>query len=126
MSADNGIYILQSKDGYRVIEAQAIDNLNWWHICCNNPNIKDISTSMYVKEKCINCGKINPKMTWKENLNPKTLLDYFGGYKVFKTEKEALKEAVKINKEILDEGYWTEYGICFIPGWENKEFPKEV
>jgi len=30
MSADNGIYILKSKDGFRVIHAQSIDNLNWW------------------------------------------------------------------------------------------------
>jgi hypothetical protein len=30
MSADNGIYILNTKEGqYRVIHAQAIDNLNW-------------------------------------------------------------------------------------------------
>jgi hypothetical protein len=29
MSADNGIYILKTKDQYRVIHAQAIDNL-WW------------------------------------------------------------------------------------------------
>ena len=29
MSADNGIYILKTKDQYRVIHAQAIDNLSW-------------------------------------------------------------------------------------------------
>jgi len=29
MSADNGIYILECKDQYRVIHAQAIDNLYW-------------------------------------------------------------------------------------------------
>ena len=27
MSADNGVYILQSKDGFRVIHAQAIENI---------------------------------------------------------------------------------------------------
>jgi len=27
MSADNGIYILQTKDGYRVVHAQAIENI---------------------------------------------------------------------------------------------------
>ena len=33
MSADNGIYILKTKDGqYRVIHTQAIDNLWWSHI----------------------------------------------------------------------------------------------
>lgn len=29
MSADNGIYILECKDQYRVIHAQAIENLYW-------------------------------------------------------------------------------------------------
>ena len=29
MSADNGIYILKTKDQYRVIHAMAIDNLYW-------------------------------------------------------------------------------------------------
>jgi len=33
MSADNGVYILKTKEGqYRVITAQAIDNLNWSYI----------------------------------------------------------------------------------------------
>lgn len=30
MSADNGVYICRFKDGYRVIEASAIDNLNYF------------------------------------------------------------------------------------------------
>lgn len=29
MSADNGVYILQTKDGFRVIHAQAIDNISY-------------------------------------------------------------------------------------------------
>lgn len=29
MSADNGIYILHTKDGYRVTHAQAIENINY-------------------------------------------------------------------------------------------------
>jgi len=29
MSADNGIYILHTKDGYRVTHAQAIENIEW-------------------------------------------------------------------------------------------------
>jgi len=32
MSADNGIYILKTKDQYRVIHAQAIENLYYSHI----------------------------------------------------------------------------------------------
>ena len=30
MSADNGVYIAKFKDGYRVIEAGAIDNLDYY------------------------------------------------------------------------------------------------
>lgn len=30
MSADNGVYIAKFKDGYRVIEASAIDNLTYY------------------------------------------------------------------------------------------------
>jgi hypothetical protein len=36
MSADNGIYILECKDQYRVIHAMAIDNLWYSHINENN------------------------------------------------------------------------------------------
>ena len=36
MSADNGIYILVTKDQYRVIHAQAIDNLTFSHVNRNN------------------------------------------------------------------------------------------
>ena len=36
MSADNGIYILKTKDQYRVIHAMAIDNLWYSHINENN------------------------------------------------------------------------------------------
>lgn len=31
MSADNGIYILKTKDQYRVIHTQAIENIYWSH-----------------------------------------------------------------------------------------------
>lgn len=36
MSADNGIYILKTKDQYRVIHAQAIENLWWSYIDMDN------------------------------------------------------------------------------------------
>lgn len=126
MSADNGIYILKSKDGYRITEAGAIKNLYWHPIkCCNKQEtIETEDKEGFSIELCKNCGS---KIDWEERdyLNPKMLLDYFGDCKVFKTE-EALKEAKRINDEIIKEGYWTEYGISFIRGWENKEFPKEV
>ena len=102
MSADNGIYILQSKDGFRVIHAQCIENLWWWE-----------------KENT------NPKQWERRNeLNPKELINYFGNSKVFRTEKEVFKEAKKLYKEIEYNYYIVEYGICFVRGWEDKEFPK--
>ncbi len=39
MSADNGIYILKTKDQYRVIHAQAIENLYWSFITENEVHI---------------------------------------------------------------------------------------
>jgi len=86
MSADNGIYILESKDGFRVTHAQAIDNL-WW------PGNK---------------------------LNPVQLKKYFGECKVFKSLKEAYSKAKNIKYQV---GY-VEYGISFIEGWEDKDFPE--
>jgi hypothetical protein len=44
-----------------------------------------------------------------------TLKDYFGQSPLFKTEDEAYKYALEINK-----GGWTEYGICSLNGtYEN-------
>ena len=102
MSADNGIYILQSKDGFRVIHAQAIENLCWW-------NTEDKDTSKWEE---------------RSEINPKVLKDYFEKSKVFKTKEEALKEAFRLYDEIEREYYLIEYGISFIIGWEDKEFPK--
>lgn len=100
MSADDGIYILQSKDGYRIIHAQAIENLYWWNI--------DGKKEHYF------AGKLNPKI----------LLDYFGDCEVFKIKEEAYKEADRLyNRYVEDFGY-VEYGINFIYGWEDKEFPE--
>ncbi len=103
MSVDSGIYILKSKDGYRIIHAQAIENLNWW-----NTGNKDIK-----------------KWEYRDELNPKRLIDYFGDSKVFKTEEEVLKEAKRLLDEIEEDNYWVEYGISFIRGWEDKNFPKK-
>lgn len=104
MSSDNGIYILQTKDGYRVTHAQAIDNLYWWG-------------------KEMNEAELSEK---RNEINPKELIKYFGKCKLFKTEIDALKKATKLYKEILtDPNCIIEYGISFIHGWEKKEFPKE-
>ena len=98
MSADNGIYILKAKDGYRVVHAQAIENLWWWD------ELHDDS----------------------DELNPKYIFDYFNGSKVFKTKQEALSNAKKLYNEIINSGFPViEYGIEWIEGWEDKEFPTE-
>lgn len=99
MSADNGVYILQSLDGFRVIHAQAIENLYWWEI--------------------EDCGKM------VDRLNPQELKRYFGKCKVFSTKEEADKEAQKIYDEIMKDDFCpiVEYGISYIKGWENKFFP---
>lgn len=94
MSADNGIYILQSLDGFRVVHAQAIENLWYWEDGGN-----------------------------REGMNPKYVSKYFGEAKLLADEAEAAKEALRLYKEITSEGYPLEYGIVPISGWEDKEFP---
>lgn len=96
MSADNGIYILKAKDGYRVVHAQAIENLWWWDDDHHNYEI-----------------------------NPKYLYDYFFRCKVFKTNAEACSYADMLYDELMDDFSIIEYGIQHIEGWEDKEFPTE-
>lgn len=98
MSSDNGIYILKSKDGYRVVHTQAIENIYWWNV--ENPDTR--------------------KWKKKSKINPIELKEYFGESKVFKTENEVLKEAIQLQKKYE----MVEYGICYIRGWENEKFPK--
>lgn len=121
MSADNGIYILKTKDGYRVAHRQAIDNL-YYHPqkCCNKQIIiEDKNTSL---EICKNCNK---KIDWikKDKINSQMLRDYFGDCKVFKTKKEALGEAIRLYNEIINSDYpILEYGIQIIN--YDEQFPK--
>jgi hypothetical protein len=126
MSADNGIYILQTKDEFRVIEAQAIENLYWWpKFCCINQEIKeDKNKEGFDIEICKYCGT---KIDYEERseINPKVLKDYFGESKVFKTREEVLDKAFRMEEEILQsECPIIEYGISWINGWEDKKFPK--
>ena len=94
MSADNGIYILQAKDGFRVIEAQAIENLSYWEF-----------------DRC-------------SDLNPQQIKQYFGNAKVIQNAEDAMKIAKEMYNEIINSDFPTlEYGICTIPGWEDKPFP---
>lgn len=126
MSADNGIYILQSLDGYRIIHAQAIENLHWWDNCCDNPDVVDdeLKDSSFYHSKCLNCDTKDPEMKNKSKINPKTLKDYFGKSVKYDTEKEVMEEACNIYEEITNEDMGiVEYGISFIRGWEDKFFP---
>ena len=115
MSADNGIYILQSKDGFRATDAQAIENLYWWYketCLCNTPAQHNLESGV-----CQYCG--DSLFEERKELNPEELKKYFGDSPVFKTYSEILEYAHKLEKK----SEWTEYGICFIHGWENKDFP---
>jgi hypothetical protein len=97
MSGGNGIYILESKDGFRVVHAQAIDNLWWWDDICAATN----------------------------EINPKYLKNYFRDSKIYKTKQEALTEAVAMYDKIMESEFPVlEYGISFIKGWKDKDFPK--
>jgi len=95
MSADNGIYVLESKDGFRVIHTQCIENLWYW-----DDNKAD-----------------------GIELNPEQLLKYFGETKVIESQADALLEAVRLYNLIIHKVGVVEYGIVPITGWEDKEFP---
>jgi|SRR3972149_4856647 len=126
MSSDNGIYILQTLDGYRVINAQAIDNIYWQFLCCDSPNIieKENEDVSYI-EMCTHCGTYNPKGVHSNKINLFILKDYFGDAQVFQTQERAMMEATRLYHDILDDDYGLlEYGISFIKGFEDKEFPK--
>jgi hypothetical protein len=101
MSADNGIYILKCKDGWRVAHAQSIDNIYWW------PDRKD---GQYVQ---------------LDSINPVQLYRYFKGSKNYKTEGEATSQAYKMYRDIMNDDMCpiVEYGISYISGWERKLFP---
>lgn len=131
MSADNGIYILQSLDGYRIIEASAIENLHWWYSCCKIPNVQEdalvSTTDNLFHDKCLNCGILDPESEERKELNPKELLNYFGKCTVYDTQAEVLEEATNIFEEITNNDMGIiEYGISFIRGWEDKIFPEKI
>ena len=94
MSADNGIYLLKSPkdnaDGfeYRVIFAQAIDNIYW-------------------NEKTNEEG---------HEPDPKSLINYFGKCEVFEDSDKAHNKAFEMEREILSDGFcfFLEYGISTI------------
>ncbi len=99
MSADNGVYILETpghpdptKKQYRVIHAQAIENVTSYDPLWNQDE----------------CAR-----------------DYFGKCQVFHDESEAFQEAQRIYDEIMKDDFCpiVEYGISFIQLTPNRPFP---
>ena len=95
MSSDNGIYILEAKDGFRVIHAQAIENLYWW-----------------------DDGE-------RKEINPERLVEYFGEEYVIPTRERAFNVASLIYRDLKEKGIPIEYGISFIESWKDKDFPSK-
>lgn len=80
MSADNGVYILETKGPeYRVAYAHAIENIFY---------------------------------------DSKILRECFDGCEVFSTRKKALDKAA----EICDYAEYTEYGICLIDRYFDRDY----
>lgn len=82
MSADNGIYILKTKDSFRVIHAQAIENLFYTYL--NNG-------------------------TWKDDVVSTRAVEYYGDCRYTRDESVALKIAMSMAKRepILEYGIKT-------------------
>lgn len=111
MSADNGIYILKSKDGYRVIHAQAIENIYWWW---NDLRLHLPGEAEKLEQKSEYQGNIYAKIGGgqKNILNPLELYCYFKDGYFFNNLEEAEKKADELDQE--EEkffGFSTEYGI---------------
>lgn len=136
MSADNGIYILKTLDGYRVAHLQAIENIYWWPSCCSDPDIQEeidqdgygggqYAQEVFYHDKCQNCGRRDPEHECRDKINPIVIFDYFNKCKVFLTEDEAFKEADRIYTEITNDDFCgiVEYGIQKINGLEDCLFP---
>ena len=123
MSADNGIYILKTLDGYRVVLAQNIDNLYWWETwtCCGNP----VPCKKDGEDYCLHCGNALPAHERRDELNPLAIAEYFGPCNVVQTEVEAWEEARALYEAILEDDYCPilEYGVQFVKGMEDEEFP---
>ena len=85
MSADNGIYILKTKDQYRVTHAQAIENIYWEH---------DSRYACYINERT-------------NKLVPTRVIEYWGGCRYTRNPETAYKIAETMLKRI---GF-VEYGI---------------
>lgn len=130
MSADNGIYILKTLDGYRVAHLQAIENIYWWPTCCAHSEIEEIffddglEGGQHYHDVCKNCGTRDVEWERREKINPLVALDMFKDAKFFADEEDALNEAdfIYCNMTKYGGGY-LEYGIQKINGLEDIPFP---
>lgn len=126
MSADNGIYILETSDGFRVTHAQCIENIYWWSTCCSDPRLsEEINDDLFYHERCSSCGTLDPEFERREAINPRQVYDYFHDSDVYFTIEAAMQEADRLYLEITNDDCCgiVEYGIQMIHGLENEVFP---
>lgn len=130
MSADNGIYILQAKDGFRVKEAMAIENLWWWWDDERLYDEKFVKREEKRLKKLYDQGKtkiLNPfygKGGARDTINPRMLKQIFGCCEVLKTEEESMNKAGEIYQQIMESEFpICEYGIQIIREWKDNDFP---
>lgn len=88
MSADNGIYILRTKDQYRVAHLQAVENISWSYID----------------------GDQNNKAVTHERYVPTRVVEMWGDCKFTKDAEQALRIAHKWNTSLPV----CEYGVKII------------
>ena len=90
MSADNGIYIHKFKDGYRVVHAQAIENI-YWKKGKNKYNYRILKD--YFKESPIFKTK-SEAIVYAFDLNKK--IDYETEYGICEVQGVKMKEFVQV------------------------------
>ncbi|HSG32223.1 MAG TPA: hypothetical protein VLB82_11850 [Thermodesulfobacteriota bacterium] len=130
MSADNGIYILVTKGinteyEYRVVHAQAIENLYWWPVdCCKHPRIIEEDETFPYEDYCTTCGS-TAEFEKRDEINPDILKEYFGHSNVLTTEYAAMEEAKQLYDGIMDDDFCpiVEYGIQVIDQLKDTYFP---
>lgn len=128
MSADNGIYLIEMRDGWRVSHLQGINNM-WWHPnCCEDPNIVEDDLNpddMCYHDKCVNCGTTDPEHEERDYANMEVVYGFFKNSDVYFSKEAAMNQADKIYVEITNDDFCgqVEYGIQVINGFEHLHFP---
>ena len=89
MSADNGIYILETEGPeFRVAHLQAVENVDW--------------------------DESKGKQTDNPDVQIKNAREMWANSKVFYSKDAALSEAAQILKDLSKNGFPCEYGISFV------------